>query len=291
MANVKLQLEGKEVSYLQYGDHSKPLLVCFHGLAGSGLYSFGKLIPWLEERYQLLVLDSPGHGKSAALDREEDYLFSNLALWLKQVLDQLTEKPFFVMGHSWGADAALHFARRYPDQVLGVVLLDGGFTFPQNQPEMTLDYALSGWNDYMDNHSSYQEWAAVIEEYRHYTNRWDSHMEKYIQTIFRRKESGGFELLASKFTVLSIIKAFFREPFTGAYPEIHAPLLLIYPEAPSELDDARALGISQLKASIEDVTIRKIENAGHMLQWDEPAETANAISTWLDKKYHSASTA
>lgn len=290
MANMKLQVEGKEVSYLQYGDNSKPLLVCFHGLAGSGLYSFGKLIPRLEERYQLLVLDSPGHGKSTALDREEDYLFSNLALWFKRVLDQLTEMPFFVMGHSWGADLALHFARHYPDQVLGVILLDGGFTFPQNQPEMTFDYALSGWNDYMDNRTRFRNWSAAATEYRPYAKKWDSDIETSIQTIFHRNEKDEFELRVSKFTVLSIIHAFFQEPFTSVYPFIQAPLLLIYPDSPKELEDARALGIAQLQEAIKDVSIRRIEHAGHMLQWDKPDETAVAISTWLDKKHHSVST-
>ncbi|WKA50889.1 alpha/beta hydrolase [Planococcus liqunii] len=291
MANLKLQIEGKEVSYQKHGDGSKPLLVCFHGLAGNGFYSFGKLIPLLADRYQLLVLDSPGHGESAPFDREEEYSFANLAARFKQVVDQLSAKPFFVMGHSWGADLALHFARHYPDRVLGIVLLDGGFTFPQNQPEMTIDYALSGWTDYMDNCASFQNWQAVIEEYRQYTKEWDSGIESGIKTIFRQNEKGEFELLVSKFTVLSIIQAFFREPFTDVYPFIHVPLLLVYPDSPSQLDGARALGIMQLQEAIEDAAIRKIEHAGHMLQWDKPVETADAVSSWLDEKCHSATKA
>ncbi|KOF09953.1 hypothetical protein AC739_11840 [Planococcus glaciei] len=45
-----------------------------------------------------------------------------------------------------------------------------------------------------------------------------------------------------------------------------------------------------MQEAIEDVSIRRIEHAGHMLQWDERDETAAAISTWLNKRSHSAST-
>ncbi|WKA58445.1 alpha/beta hydrolase [Planococcus shenhongbingii] len=283
MENLKLLIDQQEVNCWQYGDKSNPVLVCFHGLAGSGLYSFSGLIPLLEKQFYLIVLDSPGHGKTGPFEKEEAYFFSNLAVWFDRVLQQLSDKPFFVMGHSWGADAALHFARHYPKKVLGIILLDGGFTFPQNQPEMTFDYTLSGWNNYMD-HSSFRTWAEVSEEYKHYTKKWNAVKENGVKTIFHQNEKGEFELLASKFTVLSIIKAFFQEPFTEVYPLISMPLLLVYGDSPQELKAARTLGISQLKAAVKDLTVQKIEGAGHMLQWDEPAEVAAAVSKWLAQK-------
>ncbi|WP_238323369.1 hypothetical protein [Planococcus antarcticus] len=56
---------------------------------------------------------------------------------------------------------------------MGLVLLDGGFTFPQNQPEMTFEYAYTGWNDYMKQ-SVFADEEEISHEYQTYTNRWDS---------------------------------------------------------------------------------------------------------------------
>lgn len=271
------------VSYQEFGDKRKPTIVCLHGLAGNGFYSFGELVPYLRENFHLIILDSPGHGKTSAFFTEDDYLFSNLATWIYRAVEELVQGPFIILGHSWGADVALHFTRFYQEKVLGLILLDGGFTFPQNQPEMTFDYAYSGWNDYMDQ-AVFENEDEIYQEYRTYTNRWDSRKEHYVASLFNRRQDGKFELAASKFTVLAIIEAFFKEPFADAYPFINVPTLLVYAVYPENLNAARTKGIHQLQDNIEDITITAVDSA-HMLQWDEPKQTAALISNWLTEKF------
>jgi pimeloyl-ACP methyl ester carboxylesterase len=43
MKNIILELDGKSLSYYVGGDPEKPTVICFHGLAGSSLYSFTQL--------------------------------------------------------------------------------------------------------------------------------------------------------------------------------------------------------------------------------------------------------
>lgn len=50
------------------------------------------------------------------------------------------------------------------------------------------------------------------------------------------------------------------------------------------LDDARAIGISQLKYHIDDLTVIPMEGAGHMLQWDEPNRTTKEVKKWIKEK-------
>ncbi|MER2262862.1 MAG: alpha/beta hydrolase [Psychrobacillus sp.] len=279
--NHKLLVDGDDtINYYEAGDRRNPLIVCLHGLAGNATYTFDQLSILLEKDFHLILVDLPGHGATSALKSENDYSFASLARWIQNFIKRLTEKPFYLLGHSWGADIALHYSKHFPSgAILGVILLDGGYTFPVNQPEMTLEVALAGWDTYMDE-STFVEWKSVLDEYKGYTNKWDDRKEGYVRTLFC-DENNLFTLIPSKFTILSIIKAFFSEPFTGAYPYIRVPLLLLHATIPKNLEEARALGFQQLEGTIKELTIIAINDSGHMLQWDQPEQTAKEIKKWL----------
>lgn len=271
------------LNYSEFGDDRNPTIVCLHGLASNGYFSFGELVPYLLNNFHLVVLDMPGHGKTVAFQNEEDYLFSNLSVWLNTTLGSILQKPYYLLGHSWGADAALHFTRHFPLNVQGLMLLDGAFTFPQNQPDMSFDFAFTGWADYMDK-SVFQSEKAIFSEYRSYTKNWDAAKERYARSIFIENGDHTYDLIVSKFTVLSIIKAFFHEPFVDAYPFIKIPTILIHAEHPKELEGARDKGIRQLKEAIEDTTVVSIPDSSHLLQWDHPAQLAAVIESWIAEK-------
>ncbi|MFB7142796.1 alpha/beta fold hydrolase [Gottfriedia sp. NPDC056225] len=282
MQNVMLNIENKKVSYYEYGNKENQTIVCFHGLAGNAIYSFAELAKILENKFHLIVFDNPGHGKTTAFDNEDDYLFSNLSNWYNKVLKQVINKPFYLMGHSWGADIVLNFTKMNPNNVLGIVLLDGGFTYPENQSDMTFEKAYTGWSEYMDN-SSYNNWDELIQEYKNYTKRWSRDIEHYVASLFTKNNQDQFELITSKFTVLSIVKAFFKEPFSKTYPFIKVPVMLIHATIPASLNLARDVGISQLNRSVKDVSVIAIEDTTHMIQWDEPNKVSNLITNWIKK--------
>ncbi|PLT28053.1 alpha/beta fold hydrolase [Peribacillus deserti] len=278
MENYLLDVDGQKVSYYEEGKSEKPTIVLLHGLAGSSRYSFFELSKILSAHFHIIAIDQPGHGASTSFNNEEDYLFSMLAKWYEKVFDSLLNKPFYILGHSWGADAALHYTKNFPAKVKGVILLDGGFTFPEFQEEMTFLKAYNGWDSYIDN-AVYNTWEDIVSEYKTYTTRWNANIEQSLNSIFIKKEK--YELLASKFTILSIIKAFFEEPFSHTYPFIKSPILLLHATEPEELLEAREKGISQLRADIKDATIISLSNTGHMVQWDKPDEVCSEIIEWV----------
>ncbi|MFC4408930.1 alpha/beta fold hydrolase [Chungangia koreensis] len=277
MIHHTIEVEGKTVSYTEWGEEDRPVLVCLHGLAGSAFYSFSVLQKYLSEHFRIIAIDQPGHGLSDSLDQESDYLFSNLAKWYKNLFAHLNLKSFYLAGHSWGADVALHFTKYYPEMVKGLILLDGAFTFPHLQEGMTFEVAYQGWNQYMDN-AKYQNREEIFQEYRGYTKNWTPEIEQSVTTIF----TDDHQLIATKFTVLSIIKSFFTESFLDAYPQIDVRVLLIHATRPHDLDAAREVGILKMKKEISGVTVIPIE-AGHMLQWDEPEKVAAEIIKFANK--------
>ncbi|WP_170961065.1 alpha/beta fold hydrolase [Bacillus cereus] len=280
MKDINLTIEGLDVHYYELGNNTKPTIVCLHGLGNSGAV-FSELAEYLEDDFHILSFDNPGHGRTAPFVNENGYLFSNIAKWYNNVFQQVLKAPFYILGHSWGADIALHYAKMYPEKIKGIILLDGGYTFPDFQEDMTFSKVYDGWNDYMENSSVFDTWHDVIGEYKQYTERWNEKIEQMVQTLFNKKEK--YELINSKFTVLSIIIAFFKESFTTTYPYIKSPLILIHATLPEDLNNARRTGINKLKQHIENVTIVSMEETGHMVHWDNPKKVANEIHNWVSK--------
>ncbi len=108
----------------QPGAAGAPVLL-LHGLA-SNLTRFSEFVAHsaLAQHHALLRVDLRGHG--GALTRRR----TGIELWcqdLATVLDAEGGRPAVLVGHSLGAQLALHFARRHPARVCALVLVDPVF--------------------------------------------------------------------------------------------------------------------------------------------------------------------
>ncbi|CDO82041.1 alpha/beta hydrolase [Pseudomonas aeruginosa] len=77
----------------------------------------------LMSRYQVVLIDPPGHGDSSALSRHFD--FTTCANCIVQILDSLGIRNAHYVGNSWGAMIGGTFAALYPDRVGVAVLMNG----------------------------------------------------------------------------------------------------------------------------------------------------------------------
>jgi pimeloyl-ACP methyl ester carboxylesterase len=108
----------------QVGAAAPPLLM-IHGLASnaSRFEEFAEHTA-LAKRHALIRVDLRGHGEAVTRRRTgTDLWCSDLAA----VLQAEGGRPAIVVGHSLGAQVALHFARRQPACVHGLVLIDPVF--------------------------------------------------------------------------------------------------------------------------------------------------------------------
>ena len=72
----------------------------------------------LRKEFQLLFVDSLGHGKSGELQGETSFAY--LADSLEELLSSLSIKKCLLVGHSDGANLALEYAGRHGERVAGV---------------------------------------------------------------------------------------------------------------------------------------------------------------------------
>jgi pimeloyl-ACP methyl ester carboxylesterase len=72
---------------------------------------------------RVILVDRPGHGRSARPGGGADASPARQAELIAQALDRIGARRFVLLGHSLGGTVAAAFALAYPDRVAGLVLL------------------------------------------------------------------------------------------------------------------------------------------------------------------------
>ncbi len=280
MREFKRTIEGHTFQGYESGNPKQPKILCLHGLT-SDSFSFVKLTKLLNVKFHLILLDLPGHGDTAPFNTEKDYQFSTLVHKLNRVVETVTTEPFYIIGHSWGGDLALHFAKETPDKVRGVTLIDGGYMFPENV-DLSEEQALKAWKAYIES-AKYKDWNEVVNTYQEYTTgTLDASFNHLIKSNFR-EVNGEYHLKADVFSIISTIKAFYSEPCSTTYQHIQCPVLLFHATLP-EVDASRSAAINSISKSIIDLSVIGIENTKHNVHWDRPEDVAQEIIIWIEGK-------
>jgi pimeloyl-ACP methyl ester carboxylesterase len=101
-------------------------LVFLHGLMGYA-QNWRKIVQSFEDKYEILVYDQRGHGRS--FQPLTGYSPDDYAEDLYLILEELRWQKCFLVGHSMGGRNALNFAHRFPNKVEKLVIEDIG---PEN---------------------------------------------------------------------------------------------------------------------------------------------------------------
>jgi pimeloyl-ACP methyl ester carboxylesterase len=116
---------------------SAPHIVLIHGM-GSAATAWKPLTPFLQERFNVITVDLPGHGKTPMIAGQEMDPISLGELIVREVKEQLGVTEFDLIGNSWGGWIALEMAASFPDSVRSVTALaPAGFwlaTYVQRTP-------------------------------------------------------------------------------------------------------------------------------------------------------------
>ncbi len=106
---------GAEIWYGVYGS-GEPVIMLHGGLANSDYW--GYQVPELAKRYQVVVIDSRGHGRSTR--DTNDFTYDLMSSDVIAVMDRLNVSKADIVGWSDGAIIALKLAIGSPDRISGV---------------------------------------------------------------------------------------------------------------------------------------------------------------------------
>lgn len=119
--------DGAKIAYRLWraSDKKRPLIVLIHGVA-SNLTRWSEFLEHtsLKNDWDILRLDLRGHGESMRRGKLD------MEIWSQDLLGILGAESYpqaVVIGHSLGAQLAIHFASHHGPQVNGLVLIDPVF--------------------------------------------------------------------------------------------------------------------------------------------------------------------
>ncbi len=144
----KVLANGINFHYLQVGEG--PDVVMLHGLTGNLAVWHFSAIPALRADYRITTYDLRGHGRSDM--PPSGYTTRDMAEDLRGVMDALGIERARLVGHSLGADVALHFAHLYPERVDRIVAIEAGLAA---LVDLRKSRDWPGWS----------EWAKGLENY------------------------------------------------------------------------------------------------------------------------------
>lgn len=122
-------VDGTQVSYSVAGRGS-PVVVLESGL-GDGKSTWSTIVSMLADRTAVFSYDRPGYSpgfgfKRFRSDKDGRRTGQEVATHLRELLNAAgVEPPYLLVGHSIGGPYVLAFAKLYPEDTAGIVLVDG----------------------------------------------------------------------------------------------------------------------------------------------------------------------
>jgi 2-succinyl-6-hydroxy-2,4-cyclohexadiene-1-carboxylate synthase len=247
-------------------------LVLLHGFTGSGR-SWDDLRRRLEPARQVITIDLPGHGASAAPRDPARYALPRLANDLVRVLDALQLDRAAVHGYSLGGRAALRLALAHPDRVSTLVLesCSPGISDPAERAARARDDAAL---------------ADSIERdgVQAFVDRWERLPLWSSQAALpdaARARQRGVRLAGTATGLAASLRGagVAAEPDAmGALHRLEVPTLVVA----GALDTKYALIAADMAARLPQARLAVVDAAGHAVHLECPAQLASLVGQFLD---------
>ncbi|WP_369899602.1 alpha/beta fold hydrolase [Bacillus manliponensis] len=113
----------------------KPILV-----VGSSIYYPRLFSETMYEAFQFIFIDHRGFVKPPRILKSDDYTLQTVLADIEHIRETLNLTDFIILGHSGHAFIALEYAKKYPDYVQKVVLLNSAPTNSQERQQQSFSF-------------------------------------------------------------------------------------------------------------------------------------------------------
>ncbi len=98
-------------------------LILLHGFP-EFWYCWSKVIPFLKDKFKLIIPDMRGYNLSDKPEDVENYKIEILIEDIKGISEELNLGEFYLAGHDWGGAVAWIFAEKYPNLLKKLIILN-----------------------------------------------------------------------------------------------------------------------------------------------------------------------
>jgi len=279
-----LRRGGIRLAVWSWGRADRPPLVCVHGWGDTGA-SFAFMAAHLADSFHVIAPDQRGFGDSAWAP--EGYWFPDYLADLEAVLTHFAPAtPIALVGHSMGGNVAGLYAGVRPERVSHLVLLEG-FGMPTTRPEQAPG-RYRRWLDELHADEALRDFEsadALIAHLRKLAPQSPASVLRTLVTLWARPVEGGrwrLKMDPAHKRVNPIL--YRREEASACWSETVAPVLLVGARQ-SDLATRfpRFDVMTEVSTRYRHVRQAWVENAGHMLHWEQPAAVADLVRVFASE--------
>ncbi|MCH2559037.1 MAG: alpha/beta fold hydrolase [Alcanivorax sp.] len=259
------------------GDVDAPVVVLIHGFGADGT-NWLHFANELQGDYYFVIPDLPGHGRTTPRTADMNYGISEQAERVFALLDEMQVERFHVAGNSMGGAIAIEMARRQPNRLLSLGLVDSaGITLQTAEFLNTLEQ--SDKNPLIP-HSA---------EQFHTTLDWASSQSVgvpgFVITEMGKEKAANADVAEKVWRDMNLDPAM-RLQGRGVLPRIETPTLILWGR------EDRLLSLDNVEAFQEELPNSRaviLDEVGHIPMTEAPEPSAEAFDEfWRDVQPGSA---
>ena len=236
-----------------------------HGLGGDHQV-WNLVVPLLSPRYHLLVPDLRGHGRTAAPEGST-YSFEEMDGDVRHLIDTRAAGRAHVVGLSAGGFLGLWMAVHTPERLRSLVVIAGAAHCDAHTRAVG-----QHWSDVYQTEGFDAYFLRLLKDL--YYPDW---VEAHLDLADRMRESWRKERLEG---ALRWGRAIGRFDLRPQLSRVRVPTLAVQGMDDRVVDPSHGRLIRQ---AIPGAELRLLPQTGHMVPVERPAETAEAISAWVDR--------
>ncbi len=276
-----MNISGRQLAYVEKGKGKNIILI--HGLGGN-ISHWTNNIKSLAMSFHCIALDLPGYGYSNknidTTNRDLLGFYSNVVL---EFIQKKSVKDVTLVGHSMGGQIAMIAALKDQSKVKHLVLVSpaGLETFTMQEAQLLTSTTPSSVFEKQDE-------AAIRASFKR--NFYNQVPEKLVQERLKFKDCSDFSKYA--IAVSKGVQGMLQHPVKDQLKNIKQDVLIIYGNEDALIPNKYlhpSLSLSEVvKNGTDNIPVSKsilINNAGHLVQYEQPGELNKAIINFVNNTY------
>jgi len=255
--------------YISQKPNNKEWITFVHGAGGSSTIWF-KQIKYFSKKYNLLLLDLRGHGKSKAIPInpfKKKYTFNSITADILEVLDKENIKKSHFVGISLGTILIRNFAEKYPTRVKSLIM--GGAILKLNLRSKILMFLGNATKSILPYMWIYKLLAFIVMPNK-------NHKESRVlfineaKKLYQKEFKKWFQLTSELVPLLK----FFRQV------ELKIPTIYIM----GDQDYMFLPSVTKVSGMHKSAKLKVINNCGHVVNVERPDIFNNSMLEFLKKQ-------
>jgi pimeloyl-ACP methyl ester carboxylesterase len=272
-----LEVDGRQVHYLEWGPSSAPAVIALHG-GGQTAYMFEEIGQELRTTHHVIAPDLPGHGESAAFGDPSDFSRQLLASTVRPLLADFGITSASFVGASLGGIISLTLAASDPRLVEAIVLIDVGHKLEEAGVRRIVDF--------MQRHESFATLDEASEAVAEFTPDRPRSDPERLRRNLRQRPDGRWTWKHNLGAVSAerMDEVDWKTDILAGLGEdaakVTVPVLVL---RGAKSDVLSSDGAEEVAALLPNGRLVEVHNAGHLAAGDNPESTVSLIRSFFDE--------